>query len=81
MCVPIYSNCYNVTAKAKTICLPKILGDKMNDIKRNLLLPIVLIMVMDHQPYIFETFGSTDFIIFNLKTKKFDTVQLGFSRN
>jgi hypothetical protein len=39
------------------------------------------LLVEDHQPDTFGTFLRTDFIIFNLETKKFDTVQLGSSPN
>jgi hypothetical protein len=39
------------------------------------------LLVRDHQLDTFGTFFRTNFIIFNLETKKFDTVQLGSSPN
>jgi hypothetical protein len=39
------------------------------------------LLVGDHQPDTFGVFFRTDFLIFNIENKQFDTVQLGFSPN
>jgi hypothetical protein len=50
-------------------------GKKENDDRERL---EKILLVGDHQPDTFGAFFHTDFLIFNIETKQFDTVQLGY---